>query len=159
MAFYNPFPMPNTTFAQAHLFGSPEYPNIFGTVSFSRNMTGVVVTANVFNLPTSNDLCEPRFFGFHLHEGSACTGTPTDPFSGAMGHYNPQACEHPEHAGDFPPLLNNKGIAYLEFVTGALNPAEIIGKTVIVHRNPDDFKTQPSGNSGEKIACGVVMAV
>ena len=79
-----------------------------------------------------------------------------DPFAGAMSHYNPKGCEHPYHAGDLPPLFGNGGSALSLFLTNRFSVREITGKTVIIHDRPDDFTTQPSGNSGTKIACGVI---
>ena len=63
---------------------------------------------------------------------------------------------HPQHAGDFPPLLGNHGKAYMKVFSDRFSVEEIIGKTVIVHSDPDDFRTQPSGNAGRKIACGII---
>ena len=77
-------------------------------------------------------------------------------FADSMAHYNPQDCEHPYHAGDRPPLFGNNGYAYFVFLTGRFKVCEIIGKTVIIHLHPDDFHTQPSGDSGTKIACGEI---
>ena len=66
---------------------------------------------------------------------------------------------HPSHAGDLVPLLGNQGYAYLVFYDKRFTIDDIIGRSVIIHRNPDDFATQPSGNSCEKIACGVIRRV
>ena len=77
-------------------------------------------------------------------------------FADAMSHYNPMGCEHPYHAGDLPPLFGSNGSALLLFLTDRFSVKEVIGKTVIIHDRPDDFTTQPSGNSGTKIACGVI---
>ena len=71
-------------------------------------------------------------------------------------HYNPNNCLHPYHAGDLPPLLENQGYAYMRVLVDKFKISDIIGKTVIIHDSPDDFNTQPSGNSGKKIACGVI---
>ncbi|MGN1098421.1 MAG: superoxide dismutase family protein, partial [Clostridia bacterium] len=78
------------------------------------------------------------------------------PFADALGHYNPTAQLHPNHAGDMPPLILNGSNAYLSFITGRFRLEEVIGRTVIVHSHHDDFTTQPSGGAGEKIACGVI---
>ncbi len=51
----------------------------------------------------------------------------------------------------------NNGYAFSAFLTDCFSLSEVMGKTVIIHGNPDDFTTQPSGNSGEKLACGVIM--
>ena len=82
-----------------------------------------------------------------------------DNFASAGTHYNPTNVSHPNHSGDFPPLLSCNGIAKMEFYTNRFTPQEAIGKTVIIHSNPDDFKTNPSGNSGERIACGIVRRI
>ncbi|MCX7614928.1 MAG: superoxide dismutase family protein, partial [Clostridiales bacterium] len=65
-------------------------------------------------------------------------------------------CNHPGHAGDLPPLFGNYGHAFMAVFTGRVSVSEIIGRTVIIHASPDDFTTQPSGNSGKKIACGQI---
>ena len=80
-------------------------------------------------------------------------------FPNARAHYNPHDCHHPYHAGDMPPLFGADGYAFLTFVTSRFTVNEIIGKTIIVHSEPDDFSTQPSGNAGEKIACGVIISM
>lgn len=65
---------------------------------------------------------------------------------------------HPEHEGDLPPLLSDKGTAWMMVYATRFFPEEVVGKTVVIHDMPDDFRTQPSGNSGEKIACGQIVA-
>ncbi len=144
-------------FAYAEIKGSKMFPNINGVAVFTLVPSGIKVYTNVYNLPISDNPCAKGFFGYHLHSGEECTGNPVDNFANAKGHYNPGKCPHPAHAGDFPPLLNCRGFAFSAFVTDRLNPMEIIGKTLIIHSNPDDFTTQPSGNSGMKIACGKIM--
>ena len=76
--------------------------------------------------------------------------------SDAKAHYNPDNCEHPYHAGDMPPIFGNNGYAFSIFLTNRFCTDEIIGKTVIIHLQPDDFHSQPSGDSGAKIACGEI---
>ena len=72
-------------------------------------------------------------------------------------HYNPGNCPHPAHAGDMPPLMTDGGgYAWMAFYTKRITMSEVIGRTVVIHSNPDDFHSQPSGNSGKKIACGVI---
>jgi Cu-Zn family superoxide dismutase len=100
--------------------------------------------------------CGGNIFAFHVHAGGSCSGTPEDPFENTGAHYNPQGCEHPEHAGDLPPLFENNGYAYSVFFTDRFTAEESIGRTAIIHSLPDDFHTQPSGNSGKKIACGEI---
>lgn len=139
--------------SSATLNGSGQYPDITGTVRFYRAAQGALVVAEVFNLP------DGPFHAFHLHEGGACgSGAGEDPFAAAGTHYNPTDQQHPYHAGDFPPLLSNNGYAYASFYTDRLTPEQAVGHTVVVHAHADDFHTQPSGNAGGKIACGVVAS-
>lgn len=143
--------------AKAEIKGGKEYNKIKGVVSFKQTKNGVLVTAKIEGLPTSKDKCRGRFFGFHIHTGDSCTGNETDEFANALGHYNPNNCKHPLHSGDLPPLLENNGFAYMSVLVDKFNIEEIIGKVVIIHDMPDDFTTQPSGNSGTKIACGKIV--
>lgn len=83
----------------------------------------------------------------------------SDPFADAMSHYNPNGCGHPNHAGDLPLLFGNNGFALSLFLTNRFYIDEVIGRTVILHDHPDDFTTQPAGNSGTKIACGVIRRI
>ncbi|MGN0648071.1 MAG: superoxide dismutase family protein [Oscillospiraceae bacterium] len=142
--------------ATAALQGSAAYPNIHGTVRFYQMRNGVLIAAEVSGLPYARGDCQHPVFGFHIHAGSQCEGDRHDPFSGAMAHYNPANCDHPFHAGDLPPLFGNHGDAFCVFLTDRFALLEIIGKTVILHGNADDFNTQPSGNAGTKLACGVI---
>ena len=141
--------------AVALLCGRPAYPDIFGVTSFYQTQSGVLVMAEVSGLP-KGEPCKSPVFAFHIHTGSHCTGNAEDPFADALTHYNPDNCPHPYHAGDMPPLFGNDGYAFSAFFTARFTVREIIGRTVIIHSRPDDFTTQPSGNSGEKIACGEI---
>lgn len=145
-------------FAEAVMRGSPVHSEIQGKVLFYKARCGVVVCAELTGLPTGSD-CNSPVFGFHIHSGAKCTGNNTDPFADTNGHYNPHNCQHPYHAGDLPPLFGACGGAFSVCLTDRFSPDEIIGKTVIVHAHYDDFVTQPSGNSGEKIACGVIKRI
>lgn len=145
--------------AEALIKGSGKYPNITGTVRFYRVCGGVMVAAEVGGLPAGEKPCGGRIFGFHIHAGTECSGNEEAPFANAKGHYNPHNCEHPYHAGDMPPLFGVNGKAFLAFMTDRFNVTDIIGKAVILHGMPDDFHTQPSGNAGEMIACGIVESV
>lgn len=138
--------------------GSEKYPQIAGTVYFYPLWAGSLVMAEVMGLPAKGGACAETVHGFHIHEGSRCLGTEEDPFSMAGSHYNPTDCPHPEHAGDLPPLFANNGYALSLFYTNRFHPLEVVGRTVIVHDMPDDFRTQPSGDSGMKIACGEIFA-
>lgn len=142
--------------AAAAITGSESYPDLSGTVRFYQTKKGVIVCAEIRGLPHSGLPCQGRVFGFHIHEGSSCTGSIDDSFANAMSHYNPGGCDHPHHAGDLPPLFENDGAALSLFLTNRFSVDEVVGRTVIIHDQPDDFTTQPSGNSGTKIACGVI---
>lgn len=143
--------------AQTSITGSESYPGITGWVRFYQTNEGVIVYAEVNGLPRSGQPCQERIFGFHIHQGTDCGGSGDEPFPNAMSHYNPGDCEHPYHAGDLPPLFGNNGLAVSAFLTDRFLVEDVIGKVVIVHDRPDDFTTQPSGNAGKKIACGVIQ--
>lgn len=142
--------------AQAVIKGSSAYPQLRGTMRLHQMEGGVLVTALVHGLPQGEGSCPANIFGFHIHEGKACTGTDQEPFANADGHFNPGNCPHPAHAGDMPPLFGNRGSAYLSFFTDRFTVSQVIGHTVIVHLHRDDFTTQPSGDSGPMIACGII---
>ena len=142
--------------ALAVIKGSSSYPNIRGQVYFYQINGGVVVVAKVTGLPYEKEKCKNSIFGFHIHEGGECTGTEVDEFRNTKMHYNPKDCPHPYHAGDMPPLFGNDGTAFLAFLTDRFTVREVLGRTVVIHSSPDDFISQPSGNSGTKIACGVI---
>ena len=104
--------------------------------------------------------------GLHIHEAGDCSSG--DGMS-TKGHFNPFGKPHAHygsaerHAGDLPPLKANKsGRANvqidLDIITVTPGPASIIGRGLIVHADPDDYKTQPTGNAGARLACGVIQA-
>jgi Cu-Zn family superoxide dismutase len=105
-----------------------------------------------------------RQHGFHIHEAGDCSSG--DGMS-AKGHFNPQGKPHGQpgsgHAGDLPMLQADKGgRAKLDVTVDGISigqgPGDIVGRGLIIHADPDDFKTQPTGNSGARIACGVIKA-
>lgn len=142
--------------AIATISGSAEYPEIHGTVRFYQVRKGVVVAVEIAGLPQGTDACGKPFFGFHIHSGGVCRGNEKDPFADTLSHYNPDHCTHPAHAGDLLPLLGNSGVAMQIFLTNRFTVQEIAGRTVVIHAQPDDFTSQPAGNSGSKIACGEI---
>jgi Cu-Zn family superoxide dismutase len=128
-----------------------------GVVTFTQEATGVHVVARVQGLT-------PGPHGFHLHAGSACEGD----FKSAGDHFNPGNTPHggpaaaQHHAGDFGNVeVAADGIGNLDLVTDALSIGsganDVLGKAVILHQGSDDLTTQPSGNSGARVACGVVQ--
>ena len=145
--------------ARARIRGSLKYPNTKGLMHFYEMINGTLVVTEMMRLPHKKGICERGIFALHLHDGESCTGTEADFFANAGMHFNPNMCEHPYHAGDMPPLFENEGYALSVFLTNQFLVRDVIGKTVIVHGNPDDFTTQPSGNAGEKIACGVIEII
>lgn len=142
--------------AVAFVEGNTKYPDIHGKVMFYQMRDGVIVRAEISGLPKGNGRCSEHVFGFHIHSGTSCSGDSTDPFKNAGTHYDRHNCSHPYHAGDMPPLFSAGGKAFLMFLTNRFDVSEITGKTVIIHSGIDDFTTQPSGNAGDKIACGVI---
>lgn len=143
--------------AKALIKGSEKYPGLTGFAVFIPTEKGTMVSVSAYGLPQPAQPCEYGIFAMHIHEGESCTGNPSDYFAGAKGHYNPDDCIHPYHAGDMPQLFANGGEAHLAFITDRFTPEEIIGRTIIIHAHNDDMHTQPSGNSGEKIACGKIV--
>ncbi len=144
--------------ARAEIRGNAQHANLHGWVRFYQTEYGVLTVAEISGLPKSEERCQSRVFGFHIHEGSSCTGNAGDVFADVGTHYNPYGCPHPYHVGDLPPLFGSEGYAFSAFLSNRFTVADILGRTVIVHSQPDDFTTQPSGNSGEKIACGEIRA-
>ncbi len=129
---------------------------VHGVVTFAKAGDKVKVTAHIEGLT-------PGKHGFHIHEWGDCTSKDG---SAAGGHFNPAAAPHgapdaaKRHAGDLGNIeANQEGMAHVEFTDSALKlsgAGSIIGRGVIVHANADDMKTQPTGNAGGRLACGVI---
>lgn len=143
--------------AVAVINGNEKYPTVKGKVMFYDCSESVIVCAQITGLPKSDRKCSEPIFAFHIHSGTECTGNKADVFANTGGHFNPLDCPHPYHAGDMPPLFSVNGNAFLCFMTDRFKIKEVLGKTVIIHSKHDDFTTQPSGNAGEKIACGIIQ--
>lgn len=137
--------------AVARLRGGKEVNRVWGEVKFYQTRSGVLVIADVSGLPEGDG---NGFFALHIHEGDSCGG---EGFEETKGHYNPTQAPHPRHAGDLPPLLSCNGKAYLAVRTDRFRVQDIIDRTVVIHSGADDFRTQPAGNAGVKIACGTVQ--
>ena len=130
-----------------------------GTVEFRQRGNGVHVIATITGLAPNQE------HGFHLHEKADCSSG--DGMS-AGGHWNPDNMPHgpqsaPHHAGDMPNLkADASGNAKAAFDVGGLTvaagPKSVVGRGLIVHKDPDDYKTQPTGNAGARLACAVVRA-
>lgn len=128
-----------------------------GTVTFTEQAGKVRVVANVTGL-------KPGKHGFHVHEKGDCSAPDA---TSAGGHFNPTGAAHGDpqkgaaHAGDMPMLVaDNAGKAQLTLemkgVTVADGASSLVGRAVIVHADPDDHTTQPTGNSGARVACGLI---
>lgn len=142
-----------TPSAMAWVRGGSAYPEISGLVKFFRTpYQGILVEAEFFNLPDISVPGSSNFYAMHIHEHGDCSGN----FAGVGAHYGAPGSLHPNHAGDMPPLLANQGYAWTAFYDKRFTIEDILGRAVIIHLNPDDFHTQPSGNSGLMIACGEI---
>lgn len=131
---------------------------VSGTVDLSQMGDGSVeVAVRLTGVP-------PGVHGFHIHENGNCG----DNGNAAGGHYNPTGAPHgapsadPHHAGDFGNITADaNGNVEARFTTRSITVAEgpisAIGRAIIVHANPDDLATQPTGNAGGRIGCGVVQ--
>jgi superoxide dismutase, Cu-Zn family len=129
-----------------------------GTVTFTQKGDKVAVEAKVSGLT-------PGGHGFHIHEKGDCSSG--DGMS-AGGHFNPTSKPHgnpaaaEHHAGDIPMLVADaSGNATLSIELGGMTvgsgATDVIGKAVIVHKDADDYTTQPTGNSGARVACGLIV--
>jgi len=131
--------------------------NLNGSVNFAQSGKQVVVTGTFSGLKPNSE------HGIHIHEKGDCSAS--DAMS-ALGHYNPTNALHgsvhnaAHHAGDMPNIMSDaSGNAnYRATLTdfSLVGDQTIIGRSVVVHRDPDDYKTQPAGNSGPRIGCGLI---
>ncbi len=144
--------MERNQYARADVRGGAMAPGLRGIVEFYPHPDGTLVTAQIWGLPAT----ETGFFALHIHDGRSCGGAD---FADAGSHFNPGKTAHPMHAGDLPPLLSANSNAYLSVLTGRFRVEDVLGKTVVIHSHPDDFRSQPAGNPGEKIACGSIKNV
>ena len=133
--------------------------SVRGTADFVQTGGKVRVTANVSGLRPNGE------YGFHVHEVGDCSSG--DGMS-AKGHFNPYGKPHghhasgERHAGDLQSLTsdgsgNANATFDVDIITIAPGPASIVGRGLIVHAQPDDWKTQPTGNAGARSACAVIQ--
>lgn len=144
--------------AYAFIEGRSDCPDIWGVALMYPYLDGTLFLAEIQGLPQCSDPCAPAIYGFHIHEGDSCRSDAKEPFPQTGAHWNPGHCPHPSHAGDLPPLFGSCGYALSLFYTRGFMPEEAVGHTLVIHAMPDDLKSQPSGASGEKIACGEILA-
>jgi len=151
--------------AAAWIRGNASHPNLGGIVRFyAVSSVGILVNAEIFGLPDNerafmSNAVNARplsyFYGMHIHQFGDCR----PPFDQTGTHYNPDGTPHPEHAGDMPPLLSSNGYAWLAFYDARLSIDEIVDKSIIIHAGRDDFTSQPAGDAGDKIGCGVIKRI
>jgi Cu-Zn family superoxide dismutase len=154
-----PAPDASTKTAEANIVMLGKDGTAVGTLSFEQTDKGVVMKGTFTGL-------KPGPHGFHIHEKGDCGGKDA---KNAGKHFNPTGAKHgpPEsgtrHAGDFGNIVADKeGNASFEMTTDSLTVSpgadSVLGKAVIIHGKKDDGKSQPAGNSGPPIACGVINA-
>lgn len=141
----------------ATLHPTDGYPNVSGQVVFQLQPDGVSLIAHVEGLNDNGS------HGFHIHEYGDCSSPDA---TSAGGHLNPRDMPHgaPDdehrHVGDLGNIeADSQGIARLEIKDYKLHmsgAANILGRSVVVHAQPDDLRSQPAGNAGARIACGVI---
>ncbi|WP_425262666.1 superoxide dismutase family protein [Paenibacillus thermotolerans] len=149
--------------AFASIQGGPLAPNLRGVVIIQNVRGGAEVHVEVQGLPPyrpardGQDPVGPH--GFHIHEHGSCeVGNPANPFEAAGGHWNPANEPHGNHPGDFPVLFSNDGYARMSFFTNRFQARDVIGKSIVIHQAPDDYRTQPAGDAGKRLACGLIQA-
>lgn len=128
-----------------------------GVVNFTAVEGGIKITAYIEGLT-------PGKHGFHIHEFGDCSAPDG---SSAGGHFNPTNQKHggpdhlERHAGDLGNIVaDDFGIGRYERIDSMITlngPNTIIGRSLIIHANPDDFSTQPTGNAGGRVTCGIIM--
>jgi Cu-Zn family superoxide dismutase len=133
---------------------------VAGTVRFEQSANKVVVTASITGLKPNSE------HGFHVHEKGDCSAADA---TSAGGHFNPGGKPHgkydkPErHGGDMPNLrADASGAARVTWESDLLSvdggAGNVVGRSVVIHRDPDDYASQPAGNSGPRLSCGVIVA-
>lgn len=148
------------TAATATLQGAPEDTDFSGTITVTPEGNGVRVVADVRGVDRDGR------HGFHVHETGECAhGEGSGHFTSAGGHFNPNNAEHTcppneaRHAGDLGNIEITNGAGRADVTTDLLTlsgPHSVVGKAIILHANEDDCQTQPTGNAGDRLACGVV---
>ena len=139
-------------YAICYLKGNKENMRLKGTVEIFPWSTGSIIKLEIVGLPTES---LNNFFGFHIHKNGACDMK--NNFETAGPHFDINMNMHPNHTGDLPMIYSNNGYAFMLYYTNRFRPDDVIGKSIIIHKMADDLTTQPSGNSGERIACGVII--
>lgn len=136
-------------------------PDFTGTATFTQDGTAVRVVVDLAGVDGAGN------HGFHIHEHGTCEAH--DAFQSAGGHWNPADVEHacpptePRHAGDLGNIeVGADGTGYLAvssdlWTLGDGGPMDVVAKSIIVHAQADDFTSQPTGNAGDRIGCGIIV--
>ena len=133
---------------------------VVGWAKFTEDATGTLhVNVHVTGLT-------PGLHGIHIHNTAACVLGTTPAFISAGPHHNPLGALHGNHAGDLPNLVvNEAGNGHLNATSdgatlssGPVTVFDLNGSAIVIHANPDDHVTNPTGNSGARVACGVIVA-
>jgi len=141
------------------LQGAADDSDFAGTLTITPEGDGVRIVADVAGVDKDGK------HGLHVHENGMCEHHPAGeakPFSTAGGHFDPAGASHacpptdPRHAGDLGNIEVSGGKGHLELFVANLTLDQLMGKAIILHADEDDCTTQPTGNSGGRIACGVV---
>jgi len=134
---------------------------VTGSLALTSSPQGVHITGAIQGLKPDAE------FGFHIHEKGDCSAPDG---SSAGGHFNPTQAQHgnptsaAHHAGDMVNIRSNgEGVAQVDTTAAGTTlhgdpTTDVVGKAIVVHEGPDDYATQPSGNSGKRVACGVIAA-
>lgn len=144
------------SFASGVIKGAKDYENLIGRVDFFPWSKGSIVKLEVMGLPINNE--QNKFFAFHIHENGNCD-EPENNFPNTGEHFTKENLMHPNHTGDLPMIYSNHGYSFMLYYTSRFTPQDVVGKSAIIHSGIDDLKTQPSGNAGTKIACGVITKI
>ncbi|MEN1958582.1 superoxide dismutase family protein [Luteimonas changyuni] len=141
------------------ILAATEGNSVTGEITFAAVDGGVAITGQVNGLPPNTE------HGFHVHETGDCSAPDG---TSAGGHFNPTDSAHgrvsagEHHVGDTDNIrADDTGVARVDtrldgatLADGA--PTDVLGRAVIVHADPDDYATQPTGNAGARLACGVI---
>jgi len=149
---------PEVSAAVVHL-APTEGNSVTGEITLTPADGGVKVAGTVSGLEPNSE------HGFHIHEKGDCSAPDG---SSAGGHFNPTSVDHgsmetePHHDGDMPNIkADDTGTASVDVIVpgielGTGSDTDVMGKAIIVHGGPDDYTSQPSGNAGPRLACGVI---
>lgn len=143
-----------TPAALAWIRGNTLYaPGLSGMVRFyDTPYGGVLIEGEFFRLPNKGISGSTDFYALHIHKNGDCSAG----FTRTGGHYNPTGTSHPWHSGDLLPVMGNSGYGWLAFYDKRFTVKEIMGRSVVLHSGLDDFTSQPAGNPGVVIGCGVI---